>query len=346
MRTLRLLPLVALAAAALALVAQPVLAQAAPAPGKVTGIKRGEHPEWFKESFLDIREDVGEAARAGRHVILFLELPGCPYCYKMVEENFRHAPYADFIRRNFDVIALDMRGDREVALDEHTTATEKEISATLKASYSPTVVFLDHQNRPVARVNGYQNVDDFKVTLDYVAEKAYRSTTLAQYQATRARPGTYALRPHPLLKDVSDLQSVADRPLAVLFEDSACVACDALHDGHLKRPEVLEALKDFTFVRLDAQSDAPIVDVAGRATTMKDYAAALGVTYRPTIVLFDRGREVVRIESMLYSYHFTGVLEYVGRRHYEQYPSSPFRYIDAKTAALLAAGKDVPMADE
>jgi thioredoxin-related protein len=207
-------------------------------------------------------------------------------------------------------------------------------------------VFLDRDNRPVARINGYQNVTDFKVTLDYVAERAYEAMTLAQYRAARAKPGTYAMRPHPLLEDLTNLQSVADRPLAVLFEDTACTACDALHDGHLKRPEVLKALEDFTFVRLDAQSDAAIVDVEGNATTMKAYAARLGVDYRPTIVLFDRGREIARIPGMLYSYHFTGVLEYVGQRHYERYPTSPFRYIDAKTAELLKAGKDVPLADE
>ncbi len=49
---------------------------------------------------------------------------------------------------------------------------------------------------------------------------------------------------------------------------------------------------------------------------------------------------------MLYRYHFTGVLEYVGQRHYERYPASPFRYIDAKTEERLKAGKDVPLADE
>jgi thioredoxin-related protein len=321
-------------------------AEAPPVPGKVTGVKHGTHPEWFKESFLDIGEDVSEAARAGRHVILFLELEGCPYCYKMVEENFRNAPYTDFLRQRFDVIALNMRGDREVALDRQTTATEKEISETLKAIYSPTIVFLDHDNRPVARVNGYQNVTDFKVTLDYVAERAYQRTTLEQYRAARAQPRAYAMRPHALIKEVTDLHSVADRPLAVLFEDSACVACDALHDGHLQHPEVLRALEDFTLVRLDSQSDAPIVDVEGKATTMRAYAAKLGVDYWPTIVLFDRGREIVRIASMLYRYHFTGVLEYVGQRHYERYPASPFRYIDAKTEERLKAGKDVPLADE
>ena len=80
-------------------------AVAAATPGKVVGGKISEHPGWFKESFLDIAEDVGEAAESDKHVILFMHLNGCPYCFKMTEENFKHAPYTDFIKENFDVIA-------------------------------------------------------------------------------------------------------------------------------------------------------------------------------------------------------------------------------------------------
>ena len=46
---------------------------AAVEPGKVTGGKISEHPEWFKESFLDITEDVAEATESGKHVIIFID---------------------------------------------------------------------------------------------------------------------------------------------------------------------------------------------------------------------------------------------------------------------------------
>jgi thioredoxin-related protein len=322
-----------------------VHAEAATAPGRVTGAKMSVHPDWYKESFLDIAEDVSEAADADKHVILFLEMNGCPYCYKMTEENFKNAPYTEFIRENFDVIALNIKGDREVALDEETSATEKEIAEILKVRYTPTIVFLGQDNKPVARVNGYRNVPEFKLVLDYVNEKAYRESTLAGYLAARRAEGAYSLRDHPRLEAITDLSQVRDRPLAVLFEDEACVACAELHHGHLKDPAVNAALEKMAFVRLDAGSEEPITDPAGNATTPKAWAADLGLTYRPGIVLFDRGREIARIESMLYRYHFTGVLEYVAERHYEEYPESPFRYIDAKTAELTAAGEDVTISE-
>jgi thioredoxin-related protein len=131
-----------------------------------------------------------------------------------------------------------------------------------------------------------------------------------------------------------------------LFEDNACVACDALHEGHLADPEIRDILKGLTFVRLDTRSESPIIDPMGNETTPKALAESLGIQYTPSIVLFDRGREITRIESMLYRYHFGGVLEYVAGRHYERYPDSPFDYIDVKTAELTAAGKDVSIADE
>ena len=315
---------------------------AATTAGKLVGGKMSEHPDWFKESFLDVAEDVDEAAQAGKHVVLFMHLNGCPYCYKMTEENFKHAPYKEFIKENFDVIAINIRGDRELVLNEETSLTEKELAVRLKVMYTPTIVFLNQQNKVVARVNGYRSVPDFKHVLDYVQEKAYLNTSLSKYVDARKEP-VYSFRDHPQLKQVKDLKSVADQPLAVIFEDKGCLDCDSLHDGHLKRPEVREVLRNYTFVRLDALSEEPIVDVEGNPTTPRAYAEKLGLVYRPGIVLFDRGKEVTRINSHLYRYHFEEVLRYVGERHYEQYPESFYDYLDVRTAEITASGRDVDL---
>lgn len=310
--------------------------------GKITGGKMSEHPDWFKESFLDIVEDVAEAADEDKHVILFMHLNGCPYCFRMTEENFKHAPYTPFIQEHFDVIALNIKGDREVALNEDTSLTEKQLAEKLNVIYTPTVVFMNTDNQVVARVNGYRSVSDFKHILDYVQQKAYADTKLADYLDAKKASG-YAFRDHPQLQTVSDLKSVSDKPLAVLFEDKGCGDCELLHDGYLAKPEVRDVLKNYTFVRLDALSDEPITDVDGNKTTPKAYAAKLGLTYRPGLVLFDKGMEIMRIQSQLYRYHFTEVLRYVGERHYEKYPDSFYDYLDVRTADILASGNDVDL---
>lgn len=335
-----------LAALCLAVMTAPLAAEETPASGQVTGAKMLSHPSWFKESFLDLVEDVDEAASAGKHLILVMEMNGCPYCYKMVQENFASAPYRDFIQEHFDVIALNTKGDREVAVTEEMSMSEKELADLYQVRFTPTLIFLDATNRPVARVSGYRNLDDFKVVLDYVQARAYEQQTLNDYAASRRATAVYAFRDHPQIQTLDDLSKPLERPLAVLFEDAGCVACAALHDGHLADPEIRSILEGLTLVRLDADSEAPIVDPMGNQTTPKALVETLGIQYRPSIVFFGRGREITRIESMLYRYHFGGVLEYVAGRHFERYPNSPFDYIDAKTAELTAAGRDVSIADE
>jgi thioredoxin-related protein len=324
----------------------PLLAQEPVAQGRVIGAKMSTHPAWFKDSFLDLPEDASEAADAGKHLILFMEAEGCPYCHKMIEENFANAPYRDFIQEHFDVIALNIRGSLQVEVTGDLSLTEQEVAEYYRVRFTPTLVFLDSTNTPVARVSGYRNVEDFKVVLDFVQERAYRAMSLNEYAAARQAGDVYSFREHPQIVVLDDLRETGGKPLAVLFEDSACVTCDTLHDGHLADPDIRAILEDLTLVRIDARSDAALIDPQGNPTTARAFADSLGIEYRPSIVLFDGSREVARIEGMLYRYHFGGILEYVAGRHFERFPDSPFPYINQKTADLTAMGEDVIIADE
>lgn len=335
----------AMIAVALVLALVPATASEPPAPGRVIGVKMGSPPDWFKDSFLDIAEDASEAGEAGRHLILFMEMEGCPYCHKMMEENFANAPYRDFIQQHFDVIALNIRGSLQVEVTEELSLTEQEVAEHFRVRFTPTLIFLDATNTPVLRINGYRNVEDFKVALDFVKKRAYQEMTLNEFAAARSAP-VYRFRDHPQIAALEDLRATGGKPLAVLFEDKSCVACDALHDGHLADPAIRAILDGMVLVRLDARADTPLIDPQGQRTTARNFAEALEIEYRPSIVLFDHGREIVRIDAMLYRYHFGGLLEYVAGRHYERYPGRPFQYINEKTAELTAMGLDVIIVDE
>ena len=73
-----------------------------------------DKPDWFKLSFLDIREDINEAAQQNKRVMLYFYQDGCPYCAKLLQDNFGQKEIAEKTRNKFDVIAINMWGDREV----------------------------------------------------------------------------------------------------------------------------------------------------------------------------------------------------------------------------------------
>lgn len=309
--------------------------------GRLTGGVRYQIPGWFKDSFLEIAEDAAEAAAAGRHVMLFIHLDECPYCEALLRESLVESDYSGWLRERFDVIAINVRGAREVAFDENTTLTERELVRALHVRQTPAVIFLDGDNNTVARVDGYRTPAEFKRILDYVDSGSYREMDLAAYVSSHADGPLYTLRPHPAFRRMADL-SAAERPLLVLFEDAQCDGCNLLHETLLADEEINALLGRFDVVRLDADSDAPIIDPAGIATTPRAWSRALGMQARPGFVLFVDGRELVRIEGVLRHFHFATALRYVGERQFESYPSLR-AYSRAHREALLRSGVDVDL---
>ena len=112
-----------------------------------------EKPDWFKNSFLDIREDVEEAASAGKRVMLYFYQDGCPYCAKLLQDNFSQRSIVEKSRQYLDVIAVNMWGDREVTSLDGRTMTEKEFATGLRVMFTPTILMLNEQGKVILRIN-------------------------------------------------------------------------------------------------------------------------------------------------------------------------------------------------
>jgi thioredoxin-related protein len=212
-----------------------------------------EKPAWFANSFLDIREDVGEAASAGKRVILYFYQDGCPYCQKLLDTNFALQETEIKTRKHFEVIAINMWGDREVTGFDGEETTEKAFAKSLRVMFTPTLLFLNEQGRVILRVNGYYPPHKFNAALDYGSQHDGAGPTFREYYA--------ALSPAPasgvLHQDASYLSAgVAldkrkGRPLLVMFEQKDCSPCDELHLDILQRPESREQLQLLDVAVLD-----------------------------------------------------------------------------------------------
>ena len=310
--------------------------------GQVTGGVLHDAPNWFKESFLEIQDDVDEATEANRHVMLFFQLNGCPYCSRMLEESFEPDDKATFIQANFDAIAINVAGDREVVFNESLTVTEKELSEILEVRATPAIVFLNSDNQTVVRVNGYRAPERFKQVLDYVRDKQYEKQALAAYLEEHMPDAGYQFKDNALFTDTDDLSGISG-PLAVIFEDSRCHDCNEFHNI-LAREDVQEVLGMFTIVRLDAASTTPMLDVAGNTTSPKALAEAHQMLYRPGVMLFDNGTLIRRHDSLLFPHHFKESLRYVGGGHHKTQPYDI--YSQTRTEELLSQGIDINLGQQ
>ena len=307
-----------------------------------------EKPEWFKESFLDIREDVAEAAAAGKRVILYFYQDGCPYCARLLRDNFGDRRIAEKTRKHFDVIAINIWGDREVTDFAGRQTTEKRFAADLKVQYTPTLLMLDEQGKVVLRINGYFEPHKFDVALDYVAghhekEGGFRAyyAKVAPQPASGKIPELPGSLPHPLR--LKDAPQRTWRPLVVFFEQKVCRECDELHQDLLRRREVAIALTNLDTAVVDIGSRETLQTPDGRELPAEQWARELGIQYAPSLVFFDReGREVFRTEAWLRTFHLHGALDYVVSGAYRHQPNFQ-RFLQHRTDLLHARGFKVDL---
>jgi thioredoxin-related protein len=132
-----------------------------------------EVPQWFTLSFLNIPEEVAEAARERKRLMLYFHQDGCPYCQKLVSVNFRDPKIVAKMRRDFSSVEINIFGDREVTWTDGRKMTEKQLAALIKVRYTPTLVFFDEKGALAARIDGYLPPDRFSAALD--AAKAARA---------------------------------------------------------------------------------------------------------------------------------------------------------------------------
>jgi len=298
-------------------------------------------PDWFKVSFLDLYEDVAEAAAENKRVMVYFYQDGCPYCKKLLEDNFGQRDIAEKTKKHFDVVTLNIWGDREVTVGDKVL-TEKDFAAALKVQYTPTLMFFNEKNKVVFRANGYYPPEKFNTVLDYVSQRLEKSQSFQSYLAKVApQPATGRLHTDvATIKSPANLQQALQpgKYLLVMFEQKKCATCDELHLDILKRPESKKQLQRFNIGVVDMWSDKKIVLPDGKTKKIRDWAKDLDIKYAPSLVYFnDKGEEVFRSDAYLKAFHTQSVMDYVASGAYKE-QSNFQRYIDARAKRLSEQG--------
>ncbi|VAW51273.1 thioredoxin SoxW [hydrothermal vent metagenome] len=307
-----------------------------------------EHPAWFKTSFLDLFEDIEEAADNDKRLMIYYYQDGCPYCKKLLE-NFSQKELADKAQKYFDVVAINLWGDKTVTVGDRTY-TEKKFAEALKVQYTPTILFFNEKNKIIFRANGYYPIDKFSALLDYIGKKQEAKIRYQDY-IEKVNPQNSTGKLHD---DINSVISSADltqsnksgvKPLLVMFEQKKCNTCDELHLDILKRKESIELLSRFNVVVFDMWSSDEVITPSGKKIKIRDWVKKLNIKYTPSLLFFDKkGKEIFRSDAYLKAFHTQSVLDYVSSGAYKT-QSNFQRYVDKRADHLREQGVGVNLMD-
>ena len=284
-----------------------------------------EHPDWFKKSFLDLQEDLGEAVDKGKQgIIVYFGQRRCAYCKMLLQVNFGMSDIVAYTRQHFDVIPIDIWGIDEVTDVQGEVLTEREYALREKTNFTPSLVFYDARGREALRLRGYYPPYKFRAALECVADDYYLQESFADYLA-RGDAGT-AFEPGDLNEedffippphDLDRSHFPGERPLVVFFEQGNCHACDVLHSQPLREPAINRLIRQFDNVQLDIHADTPVITPQGERTSAKAWAKKLGLFYTPSLLFFDeKGKEIIRVDSVVRFYRLRNVINYITGKGY------------------------------
>lgn len=312
--------------------------------GEYLGSIPSETPEWFKESFLEFADDVAEATKENKRVMIYFHQPGCPYCAKLVNENFTDPSIKKYVQKHFDGITINMWGDREVVSIGNKDYTEKEFALALKVQYTPTVLFLNEQGKTILRLNGYYAPKKFRSALQYAGEHLETKLSFKAYVQSLAQsisaPKNNIQNEDFYIKtnNLKQLRLDSHNVTAVFFEKDNCEDCLVMHHKILADEATRDIVKRFNNVQLDINSTKNIVTPSGETKPITQWAEELKIGYQPSVVFFDQeGQEVMRIAGFLKTFHFQSVYDYVFEKAYLSEPSFQ-RYITARGERIRALG--------
>ncbi len=151
--------------------------------------------DWFLDSFLNMKEDLEEAAGEGKHFAVIWEQNGCPYCRETHKVNFAKPEISEYIKNNFNVLQLDLWGPRKVTDFDGKETSEQKLARRWGVNFTPTVVFFaktqsiepgkSSRDLEVARMPGYFKPFHFLTMFEYVRTGSYDKMPFQRYLQAR-----------------------------------------------------------------------------------------------------------------------------------------------------------------
>jgi len=291
-------------------------------------------PDWFSLSFLDLQDSLDEALKDGKKgIILYFGRKDCAYCHSLLNINWGDPAIIKFTQKHFNVIAIDVRGDRAITDFNGKIWTEKSFSAHLRTNFTPSLLFYNAKSQLALKLPGYRPKYQFRAALEYVADAHYQRESFRVY-LTRAESAlsfgseelneheVFMSPPYNLQRKNMHQKKTQVNPLVVFFEHPRCHACDILHGDTLSKPEVTTQLFELDVVQLNSMANTPVITPAGKHTTARKWAEDLNLTFAPSMVFFDEsGNEILRIESVIRFFRLNNVLRYIIGKEYNNYPT-------------------------
>ncbi|MEA3372523.1 MAG: thioredoxin family protein [Campylobacterota bacterium] len=130
---------------------------------------------------VDLNKHLETAKNQNKFIMFFHHIPGCPYCQRMIEENFKDPNILKVVNKNFIYVDI-YTADTDPVVFKDFAGTHKEFSSYIGAVAYPATVFMDKNGKVLHRAIGYRNIDEHFADITYISTESYKKMDLESYK--------------------------------------------------------------------------------------------------------------------------------------------------------------------
>jgi thioredoxin-related protein len=283
-----------------------------------------DYPEWFKETFYDLDDDIAEAGEEGKKGLMILfTTEGCSYCARFIDVSLGNPELASRVQQDFVAIGMEIFDDKMMTSPEGEAMPIKAFAKSRGAEFAPTLLFFDTDGQRVLRLPGYQTPERFGVVLDYVSGGHYNKVSLRDYYnslVAAAKPELKLIVDPMFVSPPYDLSTSNGKPTMVLLEKNGCVDCNAFHKDVLTLDNVRQSLGKFNVMRLDIDDKTTEITLPdGSETTPAAFYADSAMSRVPALMFYDEsGRKALETDALVLESRMMNLINYTLDKAHEK----------------------------
>ncbi|MCS7083542.1 MAG: thioredoxin fold domain-containing protein [Aquificaceae bacterium] len=135
---------------------------------------------YLKPSFLNLKEEVQEAKKEGKTLIIMFHRDGCPACERL-RETMKEKQVVDYFKPRFNLIQVDILSSSELTAPDGKKTTEKGFSQSMGVRATPMLIFYDQNGTVALTLAGPLDSKTLLSAGKFVAEGYYKTKSFTQF---------------------------------------------------------------------------------------------------------------------------------------------------------------------
>lgn len=129
---------------------------------------------------INIDKKVTQAQKEGKDIMFYFHIPHCPYCKRMLDENFKDEKILTLIKENLILVDVYTALKKEFVF-KNFRGTAKEFAKYLGAKAYPATLFMDKDAKVFYKAIGYRNIQEYIYEIKYIITQSYKTMELDEF---------------------------------------------------------------------------------------------------------------------------------------------------------------------